>query len=56
MRLFDFLTRDSNYEIILPKTLFKLYDTSTNLSGDNVCHSWANVIIDKRGHLCVEEN
>lgn len=47
---------DSEYEIILPKTLFKLYDISTDLPGDNVSQSWANVIIDKCERLCIEKN
>ena len=47
---------DSDYEIILPKTLFKLYDTSTDLPGDNVYQCWADVMIDERGLLCIEEN
>lgn len=47
---------NSDYEIILPKTLFKLYDTSTDLPGDNVYRRWADVIIDKHGLLCIEEN
>lgn len=47
---------DSDYEIILPKTLFKLYDTSTVLPGDNVYQRWADVMIDECGLLCIEEN
>lgn len=45
-----------DYEVILPKTLFKLYDISSNLPGDNVSRRWADVIIDKCGCLCIEKN
>lgn len=42
--------------VILPKTLFKLYDISSDSLGDSVSQYWADVIIDKCECLCVEEN
>ncbi len=44
------------YEIILPKTLFQLYDRSTVSPGDNVHQTWADVVMKEGGRLCIEEN
>ena len=42
--------------VVFPKTLFKLYDESRDFPNDLVSHRWADVIIDKRGCLCIEKN
>ena len=54
--LFNLLKRIMPAKSNSPKTLFKLSSSSSDLPGDNVFHSWANVLIDKRGRLYVEEN
>ncbi len=45
-----------DYEIILPKKLFQLYDRSTEWPGDNVHRTWADVLMKEGGRLCIEEN